>query len=102
MSESQTLPDAATGRLTRRLTTRGQYNQTPTYHHRAAFTEDARSIVLVREMQAGRRGESALLCGDVESGELTVIDVLPGEGGRGAEGGGEGGGGGGGGFMGWI
>ena len=86
LREASTLPDAATGRLTRRLTTGGQYNQTPTYHHRAAFTEDARSIVLVREMDAQRRDASALLCGDVDSGELTVIDVLSGgEGGEGGE-----------------
>ena len=79
-NESARHPDAATGRPTLRLTSTGQYNQTPTYHLGSAFSADSRYLLLVKERTAAgadEPGETMLLRGECETGDLTVLGVLP-------------------------
>ncbi len=78
-NESVTMPDSATGRLTRRLTCRGMYNSTPTYHYNTAFSADSRYLVL----GTARNGQSAVLRAELETGELTVLMETDGFGSRG-------------------
>ncbi len=70
-SESVEMEDQLTGRYTRRLTTSGVINNTPTYHVNTAFTRDSRYLVFGRTNE----DESLLLKADVETGELTVVAV---------------------------
>jgi hypothetical protein len=77
-NESVVLRDPVTLRPIRRMTTFGQYNQTPTYHTNTAFTRDGRSIVFA----SGRQGASAILSGVVETGDLTVVYRSAGSGSR--------------------
>jgi hypothetical protein len=68
-NESRTFADPVTGRLTRQITTNGQYNNTPTYHIDTAFTADSRTIVFRRD----DADASYLMKADVETGDITVI-----------------------------
>jgi len=70
--ESTTFDDLATGRRTRRVTSGGRYNQTPTYHYNACFTADSSSFVLC----ATREDGSALLQADAATGALTIIAAV--------------------------
>lgn len=69
-NESQEFFDAATGRPSRRLTSKRRWNQTPTYTKNACFSADSRSLVLATEDEAGN---SAILKCDVETGEMFVV-----------------------------
>lgn len=73
-NESVELKDKATGRPTRQLTTKRLHNQQPTYHLNACFSADSRYMALATQFEDG---SSALLRGEVATGELTVLGVLP-------------------------
>ncbi len=45
-NESNKFADQVTAKLTKKLTSRGLYNQTPTYHYNSAFTADSKYLVL--------------------------------------------------------
>jgi hypothetical protein len=75
-NESAVSEDSVTGKLTRRLTCDGLYNETPTYHLNAAFSADGRHLIFA----TAREGGSALMRADVETGALTVIAVADGVG----------------------
>jgi hypothetical protein len=68
-NESTTFRDTATGRITRKLTSKGAFNSTPTYHYNTAFTEDSRYMVFA----TARNGQSAIVRAELETGELTVL-----------------------------
>ncbi len=72
-NDSTTFPDRATGRLTRKLSSRGSRNQTPTYHLNACFTADSRQMVYV----TSREDCSAIILADCETGDSVVVDVSP-------------------------
>jgi hypothetical protein len=76
-NESFEFPDEVTARLTRRLTSRRQFNQKPTYHINQGFTAGSRYLPICTWNEGGA---SALVRADVESGELKVIDrAAPGD-----------------------
>ena len=77
-NESETQRDPLTGRLVRRLTTRGWLNQTPTYHTNSGFSADGRWLALV----SVREGATWVLRADTATGELTTIWRAPGSGDR--------------------
>jgi hypothetical protein len=72
--ESEVFDDPVTSKLTRRLTSGRDFNQTPTYHLNAAFSADSRLLVMATWM---RDGDSCLLKSEVETGKTTVLAVLP-------------------------
>ena len=73
-NESESYRDAVSLRRGRRLTTRGQYNLTPSYHTDNCFTADGRRLVFLSR----RGGLAAVCCADVTTGDLTVLtDPLP-------------------------
>lgn len=73
-NESIPFRDSATARASRRLTHRGVYNNTPTYHYNTAFSADSRYLVFTTY----RLGRSAIMRAELESGELTVLATRPG------------------------
>ena len=73
-NESTVFPDTVTSRPTRRLTCKGLYNETPTYHFNAAFSKDSRFLLFA----TAREGGSALMKAEVATGELTVLAVADG------------------------
>jgi len=73
-NESEFFEDLVTSRPTLRLTTGRDYNQTPTYHLNTAFSADSRYIILASSYIDG---DSYLFKADVQSGEITVLAVLP-------------------------
>jgi len=77
-NESQTYRDPDTGRLVRRLSTRGRINQTPTYHTNSGFTADGRYLVFV----SVRDGGTWVLRAEVATGELMALWRAPGIGDR--------------------
>jgi len=58
-NESSTYKDPVTLRKVRRVTSRGLYNQTPTYHTNTAFTADGKYLI----MATIRDGKSLILKG---------------------------------------
>ncbi|MFC1451819.1 hypothetical protein ACFLSJ_00570 [Verrucomicrobiota bacterium] len=68
-NESESCRDALTGRLVRRLTTKGRVNQTPTYHTNSGFTADGLSLAFA----SVREGATWIIRADVESGDLTAL-----------------------------
>lgn len=66
-NESRRYRDALSGLEVTQLTTRGVYNQGPTVHYGSAFTRDGKVVFATI-----RDGYSALLSGDVRTGELTM------------------------------
>ena len=52
-NESEEHRDSWTLRRVRRVTTRGLYNQTPTYHTNVGFTADGRSLVFASAREGG-------------------------------------------------
>ena len=77
-NESESCEDALTGRMVRRLTTRGRINQTPTYHTNSGFTSDGRYLVLA----SVREGTTWILRAEPASGELKALWRAPGIGDR--------------------
>ncbi len=73
-NESTVFADAVTGKITRRLTNDGLYNETPTYHLNAAFSADSRHLIFA----TAREGGSALMRADVRTGDLKVIAITDG------------------------
>jgi hypothetical protein len=72
-NESEMMADSITGRALLRLTKNRDYNQTPTYHIHTGFSADSRSMVFA-SWNTG--GESALMLGNVETGDIKVIAVV--------------------------
>ena len=78
-NESSTYKDPWTLRNVRRVTERGLYNQTPTYHTNTAFTDDGEFMILA----TAREGGSALVSCHMPTGDLTQLtDLVPGVGTR--------------------
>ena len=69
-NEMQEFNDSITGHPSRRMTAGRRFNQTPTYTQNACFTADSRQMVLSTEDSAGN---SAILKGDVETGDMLVV-----------------------------
>ena len=77
-NESQTYRDAWTLRHVRQVTTRGVYNQTPTYHTNVGFTAGGEFLIF----GSAREDYSAIFRCHVASGDITqLIDPVPGSGG---------------------
>ncbi len=68
-NESSEFADSLTSRPTRRLTSSGLFNNTPTYHLNACFTRDSSRLIIGSYREDG----SALLLADPASGDLRVI-----------------------------
>jgi len=68
-NESETYRDAISLRRVRKLTSKGYYNTTPTYHTGAAFTPDGRYVIFA----SGREWGSALFCANTASGDLIQL-----------------------------
>ncbi|MBT4499330.1 MAG: hypothetical protein HOC74_16500 [Gemmatimonadetes bacterium] len=68
-NESESYRDELTGRLVRRLTSRGRINQTPTYHTNSGFTANGSSLAFA----SVREGRTWIIRADVESGDLTAL-----------------------------
>lgn len=64
--------DSVTGRKLLRLTQFRDFNQTPTYHINTCFSSDSKSMVFA---SWNKNGASALLSGNMETGDITVIAV---------------------------
>lgn len=77
-NESKTYKDPITLREVRRITTRGLYNQTPTYHTGTAFTDEGQYLVF----GSIRNGKSCVLKCRMETGDITVLAEFEGIGGR--------------------
>ncbi|HYF51656.1 MAG TPA: hypothetical protein VEJ63_19735 [Planctomycetota bacterium] len=76
-NESEIYSDALTLRRVRRVTTRGYYNATPTYHTNTAFTSDGEFFVFA----SARGGRSAVFRCHTKSGDITqLIDPVDGTG----------------------
>lgn len=73
-NESEVFDDPLTSKLTRRLTHKRDFNQTPTYHLNAAFSADSRHLVMAAW---DVNGDSLLLKTEVTTGKTTVMAVLP-------------------------
>lgn len=73
-NESEWTVDSITGRKVLRLTKYRDFNQTPTYHINTCFTADSKSLIFATW---NKEGESALILGNVLTGELKVIAVVP-------------------------
>lgn len=73
-NESEWGVDSITGRKVLRLTKNRNFNQTPTYHINTGFSADSKSLIFATW---NKEGESALLLGNVLTGELKVIAVVP-------------------------
>lgn len=73
-NESEWLTDSITGRKLLRLTKNRDFNQTPTYHIRTGFSSDSRYLIFA---SWNANGQSALIKGDVVTGDLTVVSVIP-------------------------
>ncbi len=73
-NESEWLTDSITGRKVLRLTRNRDFNQTPTYHINTAFSSDSKSLVFATW---NKNGESALMLGNVLTGDIKVIAVVP-------------------------
>ena len=71
-NESVEFRDSVTGHPSRRLTTKRRFNQKSTYTQNACFSADSRRMVMSTEDAAGN---SALLTGEVETGDIRVIAV---------------------------
>jgi len=79
-NESEIFQDPVTLRSVRRVTTTGQYNNTPTYHTNTAFTADGEYVIFA----SARHGRSAVYRCRVETGEITCLtEPVPGLGSRG-------------------
>ncbi len=79
-NESEVYKDPWTLREVRKITSRGLYNQTPTYHTNIAFTEDGEFLIFA----SARHGKSAVFKCHVPTGDLTqLIDPVDGVGGYG-------------------
>lgn len=68
-NESETYRDARTLRQVRRVTTRGLYNITPTYHTNSAFTADGEYLIF----RSARQGKSAVFSCHAPSGDITQL-----------------------------
>src|ERR1039458_8480583 len=68
-NESEVYRDAVSLRRGRRLTTRGEFNVTPSYHTDTCFTADARALVFGSQ----RDGRFAVCKTDVVTGDITVL-----------------------------
>ncbi len=68
-NESESYRDELTGRLVRRLTSKGRINQTPTYHTNSGFTGDGRHTVFV----SVREQETWIIAVEVETGDLKLL-----------------------------
>jgi Tol biopolymer transport system component len=73
-NESEWISDSITGRKVLRLTKNRDFNQTPTYHIFTGFSADSRYLVFA---SWNKGGQSALLKGDMVTGDITVISVVP-------------------------
>ncbi|MCC5929398.1 MAG: hypothetical protein JJU28_09155 [Cyclobacteriaceae bacterium] len=73
-NESEMLADSVTGRALLRLTQYRDFNQTPTYHIHTGFSADSKTMVFA---SWNTDGESALMQGNVETGDIKVIAVVP-------------------------
>lgn len=74
-NESETYKDAWTLREVRRITSRGLYNQTPTYHTNIGFSEDGEFLIFA----SARAGTSAVFSCHVSTGDITqLIDPVDG------------------------
>ena len=68
--EARMLRDTVTGRKTKRLTLKRQYNQQPTYHLNSGFSFDSRYLAFVT---FNRQGASAMAVAEVGSGRLKIL-----------------------------
>ena len=73
-NESEWLADSITGRKLLRLTKNRDFNQTPTYHINTGFSADSKTMVFATW---NKDGESALIEGNVITGDLKVVAVVP-------------------------
>jgi hypothetical protein len=79
-NESEVYRDSWTLREVRRVTTRGLYNQTPTYHTNIGFTADGEFLIFA----SAREGHSAVFRCHVPTGDITQLtDLVDGIGGNG-------------------
>ncbi len=80
-NESEVYSDPITLRKVRRVTTQGQYNNTPTYHTNTAFTADGEFVIFA----SARHGRSAVYRCHVPTGDITCLgEPVEGLGGRGS------------------
>ncbi|MDW7657060.1 MAG: hypothetical protein SCM11_07790 [Bacillota bacterium] len=77
-NESTRFTDNVTMKNIIKLTSYGQYNQTPTYHTNTAFTKDGRSLVFA----SARGNKSYIIRADVRSGDLIALYEAEGVGSR--------------------
>lgn len=68
-NESTEFKDPMTGRLVRRLTNSGIWNEKPTYHTNTTFTADGEWMIFARADQ----GKTAFFKAHVQSGDLTQL-----------------------------
>jgi hypothetical protein len=73
-NESFEFADKMTGRLCRQLTQYRPINYQPTYHLNHCFSKDSRYMMINTVMEDG---SSALIRAEVETGEMTVLEVAP-------------------------
>lgn len=77
-NESEVYRDSWTLRNVRRVTTKGLYNQTPSYHTNVGFSADGSFLIF----GSARDGSSAVFRCHVPTGDITqLIDSVPGSGG---------------------
>lgn len=70
-NESFEFPDEATGRLTRKLTSKRQFNFKPTYHLSSGFSADDQYLTFCTWNEGNG---SALVRANIETGDCKVID----------------------------
>jgi hypothetical protein len=73
-NESEWTVDSITGRKVLKLTKNRDFNQTPTYHIHTGFSADSKTLLFATW---NKDGESALVLGNVITGDLKVIAVVP-------------------------